>query len=149
MEITAALFPRTTASEMRSSSHAASLFSPVWAVILLPSCRRNVRTLVPKTPVVSTATGWKMYRSVSAWYLPHFRSSALRAADPGSTALPTRDVAQKVSTHVASQVRHFPLLYGKTVTPSGRLPSPLSNPTGSSHEGIPAVARARFTTSLR
>ena len=58
------------------------------------------------------------------------------------------DVWQKVSDTVASQQRLFPSLKGKTVMPSGLLPSPRSKPTGSSIAGIPAVASALLTIVL-
>ena len=55
----------------------------------------------------------------------------------------------KVSEHVASQQRLLPEEKGKAVKPSGRFPSFLLRPTGSSHDGIPAELSERFTMSLR
>ena len=71
------------------------------------------------------------------------------SGDPGSKAAPMTEVSLKLSTHVASQHKLVPLQWGNTFTPSGRLPSPLPRPTGSGHDGTPAAARPRFTTSFR
>ena len=145
---TDAALPRMTAREILSISHEVSLLSPVTADTCLPNFHKKTTVEGPRTPVVSTETGSNKYRSVRARYLSRLRVSAVAAAEPGATAASTIEVVLNMSTHVASHVRHFPWLYGKTVMPTGRRPSPLE-PTGSSHEGTPAVVRARFTTSLR
>ena len=109
----------------------------------------RVAVVVPNTPVVSTAMGSNKYLLPRASYFLHFLSSAPRAALPADTANPYMWEAAKVSMQVASQHRHFPLENGNTEMPSGRLPSPLSTPTGSSTEGMPALYNALLITSLR
>ena len=56
---------------------------------------------------------------------------------------------EKVSEQVASYTKLFPLLYGNSVSPSGRRPSPLSSPAGSRTLSSPAPQSARRRTSLR
>ena len=131
--------------------HSAGL-SPVTgarAEIRRPISRRSLLLLVPSTPLVSTATGSNLYLSASPEYFRRLSSSAASAAAPGRRDVLPIAVWQKVSVQVASQQRLLPLLNGNTVSPSGLRPSPRSRPTGSSQEGTPAAARARFTTSLR
>ena len=104
-----------------------------------PICDIKGPVVSPYVPDVSNATGSKRNRAASAAYLRLLLSSAARAANPAEIAeLLTCDSA-KVSTQVASHHKHLPLENGKTVKPSGLLPSPLSTPTGSRHEGTPAL----------
>ena len=146
---TDAALPRATAREILWSSHWVSLRLPVHWRIRLPSSATNFRLEGPRTPVVSTARGSNLCVWLIWAYLSRLRFSAASAAAPGRVAHSGRTVVPKVSTQVASQQRLRPPLKGKTVIPSGRRLSPLSNPTGSSHDGMPADARARLTTSLR
>ena len=55
----------------------------------------------------------------------------------------------KVSEQVASHTSGFPADHGMTDTPSGRLPSALERPGGSSREGILAEERARWMMSFK
>ena len=144
-----AAFPRMMAIDIRCHSHAVSLRSPVDCDIRLPSTLKNLEAAGPTTPDVSTASGTKRYCSAREEYRCILRFSAARAADPGSRAHATTADSEKVSVHVESHAKHFPLANGKVVRPSGRFPSPLSRPTGSSKDGTPATERLRFTRSLR
>ena len=108
MALMEAEFPRTTAREILSSSHEVSLLFPVRAVMRLPSLCKKTFEEGPKTPVVSTATGSKVYLSESAEYLSLFLCSLAVAAEPGSIAARTTWLLQKVSVQVASHTRHFP-----------------------------------------
>ena len=143
-----AALPLTTASDIRSISHRVSRLSPVWAEILLPSPFKKIAVDDPRTPDVSIATGSNMYLSTRLEYLALLSRSARSAAAPGLEAVaPTAD-EQKVSTHVASQLKHLPWLYANMVIPSGLVLSRLLVSVGSRREGMPAAARPRFTTSL-
>ena len=103
-----AAFPLTTARDTRSISHRVSRLSPVCAVILFPSPLRKIVVEDPKTPEVSTAIGSKMYLSVILEYFSLLSRSVRSAAAPGLAAVaPTAD-AQKVSTHVESQLKLLP-----------------------------------------
>ena len=53
-----------------------------------------------------------------------------------------------MSMHVASHIGMRPLVQGVMVTPSGRFPSDLERPDGSSRDGILAVARDRWMMLL-
>ena len=146
---TEAAFPRATATETRWYSHAVSRLSPVRAVSLRPSSFTSSAAAGPTTPAVSTAKGTKMYLSQREAYRARLRSSAPRAALPGSKADWITAVAEKVSEQVASHTKLFPLLYGNSVSPSGRRPSPLSSPAGSRTLSSPAPQSARRSTSFR
>src|SRR5208282_2101967 len=50
---------------------------------------------------------------------------------------------------VTSQVAGLPLRHGISETPSGRLPSVLTNPDGSLEAGIPAFVNARQMASFK
>ena len=100
------------------------------------------------TPIVSTAIGSNWCASARAAYLRRLRSSALFAAMPASIADLFRCTPAKVSTHVQSHTKLLPPLKGKTVIPSGRDPSPLSNPGGSKTDGRPAFWSALLATSF-
>ena len=63
-----------------------------------------------------------MYQSHNPSYI-RFLCTAERDADPRSDAIIANAVGENESTQVESQIRHFPLEKGKTVMPSGRLPS--------------------------
>ena len=67
-----------------------------------------------------------------------FRSSADFAADPGCAVDDRIFQGANMSVHVTSQMRHLSHSNGKSVMPSGRLPPPLSRPTGSKIYGNPA-----------
>ena len=125
------------------------LLSPDTLVIRRPMSESRVPVVVPNSPVVSTVMGSNKYLLPRASYFWHFLSSTLRAALPADTADSYMWEAAKVSMQVASQHRHFPLENGKTEIQSGRLPSPLSTPTGSSTEGMPALCNALLITSLK
>ena len=141
--------PRATAKLTLCRSQAPSRTSPVSVAIRRPSSFKKSLVEGPRAPVVSTAIGWNMYRSISWWYFCRLLDSARLAAYAGCSAVWGRFVAANVSLHVASHTSGFPFLNGKTVMPSGRRPSPRSNPGGSRFEGMPAVTRARLTTSFR
>ena len=102
----------------------------------------------PYTPIVSTAIDSNWCASARAAYLRRLRFSALFAAMPASIADLFRCTPAKVSTHVQSQTKLLPPLNGKTVMPSGRDPSPLSNPGGSKADGRPVFWIALLTTSF-
>ena len=70
------------------------------------------------------------------------------AAEPASQADLFNADSAKVFPHVASQHKHFPLLKGNIVIPSGLLPSPRLRPTGSKTEGLPDVFSALKIMSL-
>ena len=146
---TAAALPRATARDILWNSHWVSLRSPVHWRTRLPSSETNLRLVGPKTPVVSTARGSNLCLMLKSEYFLRLSRSAFSAAAPALPVHSGRLVAAKVSTQVASQHKLRPPLNGKTVSPSGRVLFLLFNPTGSSHEGIPAAVRARLTTSLR
>ena len=84
------------------------------------------------TPAVSSAKGMKIYLSARERYLVILDVSAEAATEPGEIAEDTILLGQKVQEQVASQIKDLPDLRGKRVMPSGRFPSPLSRPTGSS-----------------
>ena len=75
--------------------------------------------------------------------------SALRAEEPGETAELRDADAENVSAQVTSQVKDFPSLYGKTVTPSGLLLASKSRPEGSRIELKPATFKAQNTCRLK
>ena len=89
-----------------------------------------------------------MYQPHNPSYLRFLRTSAERDADSGSVAVRANAEGEKESTHVESQMRHFPLENGNTVMPSGRLPSPRSRPTGSRTALKPADERSRLLMSF-
>ena len=141
--------PRTIANEILCISHSVSRLSLVESDNLEPRSFRNAIEDGPIAPDVSTATGSKMYLSVRAEYLATFRASAFLAADEGSVAYFSMLEGAKESQHVASHMSGLPCLNGKSVMPSGLLPSPRSSPDGSREEGKPAEVRARRTMSFR
>ena len=147
--ITEAAFPRMIAREILCLKNVVSLFSPVRPEIRWPNSATKLLVDLPRTPEVSTAMGSKRYLEDRLEQNCLFLSSALVAAEPGLCAVSLMFDLQKVSLHVASHVKLLPLLKGKIVIPSGRLPSPLSSPTGSSHDGTPACSRDRLIISLR
>ena len=65
-------------------------------------------------------------------YLHLFVSSATSVADRSDDRCD--DIAGLMCRQVPSHTRLQPLAYGKLVIPSGRLPSPLSSPTGPNME---------------
>ena len=144
----ACALPRATAKLSLCRSQARSLLSSDSAAIRRPSSARNVLVVQPMTPVVSTAAGWNMNLSVKLVYFCSLFVSARLAAYPGCRAVWRMLLAAKVSLQVASHTNDLPCLYGKTVIPSGRRPSPLSRPGGSRLDGMPAVVRARLMMSL-
>ena len=90
----------------------------------------------------------KQFASARAAYLRRLRSSALIAAVPDSIADLFRCTQAKVWAHVQSQTKLVPPLNGKTVIPSGRDPSPLSNPRGSRTDSMPAYWSALLISSF-
>ena len=102
----------------------------------------------PYTPIVSTTIGSNWCASARAAYLRRLRSSALFVAVKASIADLFRCTSAKVSTHVQYQTKLLPPLNGKTDIPSGRDPSPLSNPGGSKTDGMPAFWSALLITSF-
>ena len=70
------------------------------------------------------------------------------ATVPASIADLFRCTPAKVSTHVVSQTKLLPPLNGKTVIPSGRNPSLLSNPGGSKTDGRSAFRSALLSTFI-
>ena len=141
--------PLMMAMDILCLSHVVSRFSPVTELIRRPSSATNLLLLLPRTPEVSTESGSKRYLSVRQLYWVRLRASALSAATPGVMQLSLMSEGANVSEQVASQQRLRPAENGKAVRPSGRFPSLLLRPTGSSHEGIPAELKDRFTMSLR
>ena len=128
----------------------ASLGSPVASIRRRPIALMITPVDSPYTPIVSTAIGSNWCASARAAYLQRLRSSALFAAMPASIAdlyHLFRCTPAKVSTHVQSHTKLLPPLKGKTVIPSGRDPSPLSNPGGFKTDGRPAFWGALLTTS--
>ena len=81
-------------------------------------------------------------------YFCSFASSARAATLPGPEADNVVLLGAKVSLHVKSQTRLFPDFQGKSVMPSGRLPSCRETPGGSRTEGNPAEEKARLRRSL-
>ena len=67
---------------------------------------------------------------------------------PASIADLTRCTLTKVSTHVKSQTKLLPPLNRKSVIPSGREPSPLSNPGCSRTDGTTAFWNTLLITSF-
>ena len=136
--------PLTTASEIRCKNHSHSLGSPLSRATMWPISLAKRRERGPRTPEVSTANGVKMNR-----YLATFEASAEAAAEPGLIAEEIRLPEEKVHVQVASQMSDLPDRKGKRVMPSGRLPSPLSSPTGSSWDGKPAAPRPLLMISFK
>src|SRR6218665_2699246 len=79
-------------------------------------------------PRVSKAKGTKQYAGKIAVYSANFLSAAISAAAPAALADLARYDSARVSTTVASQVKHLPPSHGIRVTPSGRFPSDLRRP---------------------
>ena len=125
-----------------------SLGSPVTSTRRRPIALKMAPVDSPYTPIVSTAISSNWCASARAAYLRCLRSSALFAAVPTSIADLLRCTPAKVSTHVQSQTKLLPPLNGKTVIPSGRDPTPLSNPGGSKTDGRPAFWSALLITSF-
>lgn len=143
-----AAFPLTIARANRCHSQAVSRGSPDTEVILAPSSRTNIFVDGPHAPAVSKDSGSKRNRCARSLYFLRFLSSASRAAAPGVLAAESTWLSANVLAHVASHARHIPLVNGKTVMPSGRLPSPRSTPVGSKREGIRADSKARLMMSF-
>ena len=93
-------------------------------------------------PSVSTATGTKRYLGMSSRYFSILRLAACSAAAPAVFEVPSRCEAAWVSGEVASQRRHFPTCHAVRVTPSGRLASVRSKPSGSLVDGMFALDNA-------
>src|SRR5664279_1016332 len=74
-------------------------------------------------------------------YFAIFSAAARSAAATAANAVCCKYDAAKVSYTVASQTKHFPLLHGIKVIPSGLLPSCLLNPGGSLTDCIFALVR--------
>ena len=125
-----------------------SLGSPVASTRRRPIALKMTPVDSAYTPIVSTTVGSKWCASARAAYLRRFRSSALFAAVPASIADLFMRTPAKVSTHVQSQTKLLPPLNGKTVIPSGRYPSPLSNPGDSKTDGRPAFWSPLLITSF-
>ena len=92
----------------------------------------------PRAPEVSIAIaiGTRWWDLDSRAYFSFFLASAAVATAP-LASLVASDMyeAAKVSTQVKSQKRHWPDFHGPMEQPSGRLPSDLHRPMGSSVDG--------------
>ena len=117
--------------EMLWYKKAHSLGSPVTALKRAPSSliRANPSELIG--PTVSQATGQNICVEATVVYLAHLRTLANSAAAPPDCDDMARYDWAEVSGTVTSQVRHFPLLQGISVAPSGLLPSTRTRPWGS------------------
>lgn len=81
-------------------------------------------------------------------YFPNFRSADISANDPTPVAaLSTHDCANVLTT-VTSHTNYFPLFHGISATPSGCLPSCLTNAQDSLVAGILAEPKVRQMMSF-
>jgi len=106
----------------------------------------SVKKLVasgPHAPKVSTATGTKVYATLSSEYFADLRISASDAADPTAYEDLLMYDRAMVSGQVKSQRRQQPRAQGTRVAPSGLLLSFLSKSFGSKWAGISALLRAK------
>ena len=103
-----------------------------WRLLISVSKLRASR---PRAPEVSIATGTKWWDLDSRAYFSFFLASAAVATALASLVASDMYEAAKVSTQVKSQTRHWPDFHGAMEQPSGRLPSDLYRPMGSSVDG--------------
>ena len=99
-----------------------SLASPELVKILWPKLLRNCRAEELKTPNVSIAIGWKMWRASISIYFS-LREAANSAVDPACRAAPSIYDSANGHVTVTSQHSDFPLCQGMSVRPSGLFPS--------------------------
>ena len=125
-----------------------SLASPVVAVRRRPNSVKKSEPLEFMGPRVSNAKGTKQCDVISNWYFCSFLMAAPSAAPPAVAKVAEMYDSARVSVTVTSQVRQRPPCHGICVSPSGRLPSDLNNPSGSLTDGMSARFKALQTRSL-
>ena len=132
--ITAAAFPFWTAIPSLCLRNAKERESPVWVAIRPPMSAQVERAEGPQAPSVSIAIGAKIKspEATNSAYLVCLRASALSAADPAACMGEDKCEGAKVSGHVKSQIKYWPLCQGSRVAPSGLFKSLRSRRGGSS-----------------
>ena len=141
-------FPRWIAMEILWKRYVVSRGSSVTRVVRLPISWMISDACVFQTPDVSMAIGTKMCVWLRSAYLMHFCVAAWSAAAPANVDVWSIWESAKVSGIVTSQASGFPLAQGICVTPSGLLPSVVTNPRGSFEAGTCARLMARQMMSL-
>ena len=127
--ITAAAFPRWISILTRWRKNSMARAFPVAYLTRLPTSVRKAFASAPQLAIVSKPMGCTINWFSSARYLLRLRFSAASAAAPACCDLAaTYDWATGATT-VTSHINASPNFHGKTVYPSGRLPSPLFWPT--------------------
>ena len=97
----------------------------------------------PSTLNVSNAKGTKWWLDSRTVYLVQFSCSACKTPTPSSLAALDEGEGANVSEHVTFHTSAFPSFHGAMMRhASGRFPSVLCSPAGSSWEGILAEVRA-------
>ena len=123
-------------------------FSPVTFFNSSPIRWMSFKPLSPIVPKVSMQTGttWKL--GVKFLYSHSLCVSRFCAAYPAFRELPFAYDGARVSAQVKSHTKGFPFCHGTKVSPSGFLPSDLSQPVGSSRAGILLETSDRLSKSL-
>ena len=146
---TAVASPHWLAIEIRWYDNLVSRGSPEFDATLQPSKVTNSAPLSQKGPNVSRATGTKNKDRDKSEYIPDLtlRCELSSILCSMNSAVQVWLLLKGFAT-VASEARQRPSDQGILVTPSGRRSSDLVNPLGSRFDGTPALARARFMTSV-
>jgi len=134
---------RCNATDRRWNKNEVSLSSPDTLLILWPRAEIKCEDDELNAPKFSTAIGWKIRLVGKLLYFINFPSAANSATIPTLVAaLSTYDCASVLTT-VTSQASDFPPCYEIKVSPSGRLPSCLTNPDGAFVAGMLAEPKDR------
>ena len=141
-------FPRWRAMDRRWNKNTVSLLSSVTSVIRLPISWTSSTAIWFHVPAVSMASGKKRWVPARSQYLEDLLAAALSAAAPGRHAVSCRWDSAYVSGTVISHAKGLPLAHGRSVTPSGRLPSCRIRLTGSLTAGICALFIDRHRMSF-
>ena len=116
---------------------------------LWPKLLRNWRAEEVKTPNVSIAMGWKMWRAPISRYFYFLREAAISAVDPVSRVAPS--MYDSANGHVTTTSQHNDLLLcqGTSVRPSGHFTSVRNKrKAGSLVTCTPAEAKERVIKSF-
>ena len=133
-------FPRWKAMDRRWNKKTVSLLSSVTSVVRLPISWTSSTAIWFHVPAVSMATGKKRWVPARSQYLEDLLAAALSAAAPGRHAVSCRWDSAYVSGTVMSHSKALPFIaHGRSVTPSGRLPSCRTRLTGSLTASICAL----------